>query len=89
MTPAEEQAYLQGNRAAYRRLLSLCAGELVSEDKSLAAALAQLEDVRAVLRRLCAAYGDNSWTDDMHLGDVAEKYLERYLDDAAEHERDW
>lgn len=37
------------------------------------------EDVIAVLRRVCESHGDNNWDVHLHLGDVIEKHLERYL----------
>ena len=33
-----------------------------------------------VLRRLCETHGDNEWPDDLHLGDILEKHLERRLE---------
>ena len=41
--------------------------------------LLHLEQTRATLRRVCAEYGDNDWSDDLHLSDVIEKHLERHL----------
>ncbi len=36
-------------------------------------------DIRAVLRNVCKDFGDNDWPDDLHLGDVIDKHLARYL----------
>lgn len=33
----------------------------------------------AALRSLCAAFGDNDWSNDLHLADVVAKHLEPYL----------
>ena len=85
MTPAEEKAFILGNRAAYQSVLAQCARELHgSEEGDLARALVQLEDVRRSLRRLCAEFGDNDWPDDLHLGDVLEKHLAPHLREHAE-----
>ena len=32
-----------------------------------------------ILRRVCAEFGDPDWPDDLHLEDVIDKYLWRYL----------
>lgn len=63
-------------------------------NQKLAALEEYLRDVRERLRIECAELGDNDWPDDLHLGDVAEKYLARLvaarieeLETAAEQER--
>jgi hypothetical protein len=33
----------------------------------------------AALRELCGHFGDNDWTDDLHLADVVEKHLGKHL----------
>lgn len=33
----------------------------------------------AILRELCAEFGDNSWPDTLHLADVIEKHLGKHL----------
>jgi hypothetical protein len=33
-----------------------------------------------VLRRICDYYGDNDWKDNLHLADIIEKHLEKYLE---------
>ncbi len=88
MTEQEEQLYIQGSNAAWRQMLSTCLanmpGELGAPDRMLAARTAELHDVRAQLRELCAEFGDNDWPDDLHLGDVIEKHLGRHLRDGQE-----
>jgi predicted secreted protein len=37
------------------------------------------------LRYLCAQFGDNDWEDNLHLEDVIEKHLMRYLYEHIEH----
>lgn len=41
----------------------------------------------AMLRQVCAAHGDNDWSDNLHLADVLEKHLWRHLEQAAEEAR--
>lgn len=88
-----ERHWINGHRAAWRGLLGQAIRELrgdgvEAEDPELRAAvlLAQLEDVRAALRRVCEDHGDNDWPDNLHLGDVIEKHLGRHLDQAS-HDR--
>ncbi|HEY3499036.1 MAG TPA: hypothetical protein VGK73_30300 [Polyangiaceae bacterium] len=79
MTEAEEKAYVEGSRAMWRQLLAQALRELGYEENRLAGAAKQLEETRAVLRRVCAEHGDNDWSDDLHLADVVEKHLERHI----------
>lgn len=80
MSDAIEATWIRGNRAAWHRIMSLAAGELSGPEKKLAAALAELEATRVALRAVCEEQGDNEWDDDLHLADVVEKHLGRYLD---------
>ncbi len=82
-----ERDWIEGHRAAWRSLLGRALRELrgdgvAVEDPELRAAalLAEREDVRVALRRVCETYGDNDWKDDLHLGDVVSKHLECYLE---------
>jgi hypothetical protein len=82
-----ERAWAEGHRAALRGVLGHVLGNLNGDregdrDAALARAVAELEDVRSALRRICATHGDNDWEDTLHLGDVLEKHLERHLDEA-------
>lgn len=80
MTDDEERAYIEGGRAAWRSMLSRCLSELGYGDETRqAAAVAQLEEARAALRRVCEDHGDNDWPDELHLADVIEKHLARHL----------
>lgn len=76
-----ERQWISGNRAAWRRVLGMAVHELDGDERKLAAALAELEDVRRILRGLCEDFGDNDWPDDLHLGDVLDKHLGNYLRD--------
>jgi len=79
----DERKWEEGNRAAWRSLLSMAMRHLEPQDRDKAQLVAELEDVRTHLRRLCEEYGDNDWDDDLHLGDVIDKHLAPYLDDLA------
>lgn len=74
-----DQKWTAGNRAAWSRILTLAARELSGEERSLGAALSELEDARRALRELCDELGCNDWPDDLHIGDVIEKHLARHL----------
>ena len=74
-----EQTWTDGNRAAWTRMLGICLGELGHESPDAARLIIHLEGTRAALRRICAEFGDNDWSDDLHLADVIEKHLERHL----------
>jgi hypothetical protein len=77
-----EDGYIRGVRAALTRMLAHCLSELGYEDTEATRAkwVLEREATVAVLRGVCAAYGDNDWPDDLHLGDVVEKHLGRNLD---------
>jgi hypothetical protein len=77
-----ERGWVEGNRAAYRSVLGECLRHLDGKDRDAHRWQAERADVVAVLRRVCAEYGDNEWPDDLHLGDVIEKHLEPYLEAA-------
>lgn len=86
-----ERDYINGNRMAWRVMLGECIRALLvngDRDAELdaARAVAELEDARAALRRVCEDHGDNDWDDDLHLADVIEKHLARHLDEAVENE---
>lgn len=81
MTEANEQAYNQGNRAAYVDMLRLCLKMLGYDDPESqhAAWILEREATIAQLRDVCGSYGDNDWPDDLSLADVVEKHLARHL----------
>jgi hypothetical protein len=45
--------------------------------------------VIAMLRTICDARGDNDWPDDLHISDIIEKHLLRYVNEEAEHGREY
>lgn len=87
MNEAEEAAFAEGHRSAYRTLLAEIARELghdTSEGK-LAALLAERMDAVRALRELCEEWGiANDWPDNLHLGDVIGKRLARGLAESVE-----
>lgn len=90
MNAKEERAYIEGGRSAWRRLLGDAILELSWDKDSInssadqtvargAAAIVQLDEVRAEIRKLCEKFGDDSWEDGDHLVDVLRNYLEPHL----------
>jgi hypothetical protein len=90
MTEAEEKAYIAGNRAAWASLLSTCLRELGydSPESNGAAWAAEREAAIATLRSACSEFGDNDWDESLHLSDVIEKHLMRYMAERLETEND-
>lgn len=79
MTESEEQAYVEGNRAAWRELYQLAAKNLGYENVPEAKYIIERERAVAALRSVCRDYGDNDWPDNLSLADVIEKHLARHL----------
>lgn len=85
-----EEAWSNGHRAALLSMLyktmSDLGYDLGREDPVILAARLAAERTEAirVLREACEEWGDNDWTDELHLGDVIEKHLVRPLEDNAE-----
>ena len=75
----KEQGYLEGEKAVWRQLLGEAVRNLSGEDMSKEYLLKERVDVVALLRDLCAEFGDNDWEDNLHLRDVIDKHLARYL----------
>jgi hypothetical protein len=80
MTESGEQKWLQGNRAAWKRIFDMAASELHKDGELDAAALSS-ERMEAIiaLRDICEQHGDNDWPDNLHLADIIEKHLHRHL----------
>lgn len=76
-----DAGYERGSRAAYREMLRMALKGLGRDGPEWTAArwAVEREEVVAVMRRVCDAYGDNDWPDDLHLGDVIDKHLEPHL----------
>lgn len=84
MTNNEEQAYIRGHRAALLRVLKDICHELGYDDPVVESTryIGEREEAIAVLRRLCAERGDNDWPNDLHLADIIDKHLGRYLSES-------
>jgi predicted secreted protein len=78
---AHEAGYVAGSRAVLVSILSQCARELGYEDPlaQTAVLIAEREQAKSILRRICADHGDNEWAEDTHLASVIDKHLGRYL----------
>ena len=88
---ALDRIYSQGCAAVYRELLGVAlrglgrpsTGPDATPDE-LRARIGVLESERSsaieLLRELCEAHGDNDWTDELHLRNILDKHLGRYLD---------
>jgi hypothetical protein len=74
----DEQAYVAGRRAAWAEILATAVTE-VGPARSVESWRLERRAAVAVLRELCAEFGDNDWDDDLHLADVIEKHLGRRL----------
>lgn len=80
-TESDEIAYECGSRRAYIDMLAFALGGLGYDLHTLNAASLAKERAEAIatLRRVCVDHGDNDWEDNLHLSDVIEKHLARYL----------
>ena len=68
MTEKEEIAYVEGNRAAWRRILSTALRELGydSPDAKAVSWVTEREAAIQSLRSLCREKGDNDWDENLH-----------------------
>lgn len=80
MTEKEEEVWVLGERAAYRRVMEICSKELEPTGRTLESFISERELTVRALRAVCEYYGDNDWPTDLHLADVVEKHLQRHLD---------
>ena len=80
-----ERGYMEGERAAYLRLLRLAIeglrGSAGTASANANAWRLERADTVAKLREMCEEYGCNDWPENLHLADVLEKYLWRALPD--------
>ncbi len=81
-----EQDYMRGSGNAYRSMMLHCMRKLGVKTKTetLEREVTQLgaerEEAISVLRDICAVCGDNNWEENLHLADIIDKHLRRYLD---------
>ena len=76
-----ETDYISGSRAAWLSMLQTCLRELGVDDPAAGQArwVSEREQTVAMLRQVCERYGDNDWPDTLHLADVVDKHLGKYL----------
>lgn len=81
MNEKQEQAYIQGSRAAWSAMLQQCLINLGYEDLEAQKMRWILERESAItqLRNVCEAFGDNEWEESLNLADVIEKHLAKHL----------
>ena len=74
--------YELGRRGALLKVIQDCFNALRVDDpaRGQAAWVLERQELILHLRRLCAIYGDNDWTEDDHLGDVLDRHLGYWLD---------
>lgn len=83
MTEAEEQAYIRGGNAVASKFLREALRELGGEEQDAHAWRLERAATVEALRGVCEVHGDNDWPDDLHLADVIDKHLGRYLGELA------
>lgn len=78
----KEQEYIKGSRAAWASMLQKCLAELGYDSPEAQGAKWILEREAAIsqLRDICESLGDNDWDENLHLADILEKHLAKYLD---------
>lgn len=83
---AHERTWIAGQRSALTSMLSKVLGELGYQDTEATRAkwIVEREQTIARLREACADWGDNDWTETLHLRDVIDKHLLRHLDEDGE-----
>lgn len=73
-----EEAWSFGSKAAYREMLSHCLRQIGHKEAGpeieLGRVVAQLEEIRVVLRRVCKDNGI-PFDEELHLADVIDKYV--------------
>ena len=82
MNEKQEQSYIQGSRAAWTTMLRSCLANLGIDGSEADRTrwILEREAAIAALRRVCRKHGDNNWDEDLHLADIIEKHLGRYLE---------
>lgn len=82
-TKAELDRYHQGRvtgqEEVAKSLLSFLAAYLPAGDLAGVTLAAEMSDARRVVRDLCEEFGDTDWDESLHLADVIDRHLGRYL----------
>lgn len=81
MNEEQEEFYTQGQRAVWLSFLQECLKNLGyhSPETGQAKWILEREETIAKLRELCGEFGDNDWDASLHLADILEKHLAKYL----------
>lgn len=69
----------EGRRAAHADMLRVNLRELGYANVPDGSLIDEREGVVTLLRGLCAEFGDNDWSPELHLRDVIEKHLMNYV----------
>lgn len=85
---ANEVDYERGSRAAWQQILGVAMRGFGMTGRSVESLVLEREATVVALRSLCETHGDNEWPADLHLADVVEKHLRRYLDDDRENDEE-
>jgi hypothetical protein len=80
MDDAQERAYVIGQRQVWASLLAQCVRQLGAADWPHARLVKEREDTIAMLRQICARYGDNEWEPELYLADIVASHLWNHLD---------
>lgn len=81
MTESEEKIYEAGKRSANLSLLRRCLSELGYDTEIIneAKLIKEREEVIQLMRTVCPEFGDNNWSNDLHLVDIIDKHLLNYV----------
>ena len=76
----QDEYYLKGEKAVWQQFLQLALTQLGYQDYQAEHLIK--ERVRAIeaLREICGEFGDNDWSDNLHLADIIEKHLRKHLE---------
>jgi hypothetical protein len=77
----DEQSYIDGYKSAFRRILREAAYEIGGNEAKQAYAVAELEQARVSLRRLCLDLGIDGYDRELSMPDVIEKLLHRRIEE--------
>lgn len=78
MNEQQERLYIQGEAQALKQMIIQCQAKLAGlgvELKTDESFSQERVETVAVLRSLCDDYGDNNWTEDLHIADIVRKHL--------------
>jgi hypothetical protein len=76
---SQEQSYERGRREATVSMVRSCLRSLgyKGDEAERVKWIAEREETVATLRSACEEFGDNDWSNDLHLSDVIDKHLVR------------